>query len=308
MSGDNGVIEVLKRLDQEIDFARGSLQLSIVLELGRSNEGLTARELSKKLNERSKAVADALRKMVLKDLVTKVRNGNSYEVYILSERGRRFYEDLHRVVKGNGGSRYVDGNREGGVNPQIFSIELMKKGYLVDAVIAMATSRRGVLSLREVAEAMGLSPQRAQAYLEMYSSRDSPIKLFKKIDTELMKLEQGRGRLHVFKLPILRILRRLDGPLYKLTEDGFSTFHRLTFYVRYKNSKTARLLQKVFGSLHPRLVAKKLFRMLTAIDIAATALSLAVLMDLPIIALLLLLASMVFTVAMLITYITAYNL
>ncbi|MEM1560547.1 MAG: hypothetical protein QXN35_03275, partial [Ignisphaera sp.] len=185
MSGDNGVIEVLKRLDQEIDFARGSLQLSIVLELDRSNEGLTAKELSKKLNERSKAVANALRKMVLKDLVTKVRNGNSYEVYILSERGRRFYEDLHRVVKGNGGSRYTNGNRKGGVNLQIFSIELMKKDYIVDAVIAMAISRRGALSLREVAEAMGLSPQRAQAYLEMYSSRDSPIKLFKKIDTEL---------------------------------------------------------------------------------------------------------------------------
>lgn len=308
MSGYSGVIDVLRRLDQEIDFARGSLQLSIVLELGRSNEGLTARELSKRLNERSKAVADALRKMMLKDLVTKVRNGGSYEVYTLSERGRRFYEDLHKVVIGGSGSRYTDGIRGYSVSPHEFSVELMKKDYIVDAVIAIATSRKGALLLKDIAEAMGLSPQRAQAYLEMYSSRDSPIKLFKKIDAELVKLEQGRRIIPIPRLPILKIWKGPEGHLYRLTEDGLSTFHRLTFYIRYRNSRTARVLQKIFGSLHPRLVAKKLFRTLTAIDVSVTALSLTISASLPIIALLLLLASMIFTVAMLIAYITAYNL
>lgn len=306
MFGYSDVIEVLRRLDQEIDFARGSLQLSIVLELSRSSEGLTVKELSKRLNERSKAVADALRKMMLKDLVTKVRNGGSYEVYVLSERGRRFYEDLHRVVIGGSGSRYVDSSRRYNVSPHEFSIELMKKDYIVDAVIAIATSRRGALSLKDIAEAMGLSPQRAQAYLEIYSSRDSPIKLFKKIDAELIKLEQKR--VPVFGLPILRIWKGSKGPLYRLTEDGLSTSYRLTFYTRYKNSRTAKILQKIFGSLHPRLVAKKLFRTITTIDIAITTLSLAISASLPIIALLLLLTSMIFTVAMLIAYITAYNL
>ncbi|MCS7112074.1 MAG: MarR family winged helix-turn-helix transcriptional regulator [Ignisphaera sp.] len=301
MSRHGEVLEVLKQLDQEIDFARGSLQLSIVLELGRSG-GLTARELSKRLNERSKAVADALRKMMLKDLVAKVRNGGSYEVYTLSEKGRRFYEDLHRVTRGNGGPRYVDSGRESGVTPHEFSVELMKKDYIVDAVVAIATSRRGALPLRDVAEAMGLSPQRAQAYLEMYSGRESPIKLFKKIDAELVKLEQRKG------LFVPKLWKEFNGHIYKLTEDGLSTFHRLTFYTRYKNSRTAKLLQKIFGSLHPRLVAKRMFRALSAIDMAVTILSLAISVNLPITALLLLLGSMVFTVAMMTIYITAYNL
>lgn len=301
MSRHGEVLEVLKQLDQEIDFARGSLQLSIVLELGRSG-GLTARELSKRLNERSKAVADALRKMMLKDLVAKVRNGGSYEVYTLSEKGRRFYEDLHRVTRGNGGPRYVDSGRESGVTPHEFSVELMKKDYIVDAVVAIATSRRGALPLRDVAEAMGLSPQRAQAYLEMYSGRESPIKLFKKIDAELVKLEQRKG------LFVPKLWKEFNGHIYKLTEDGLSTFHRLTFYTRYKNSRTAKLLQKIFGSLHPRLVAKRMFRALSAIDMAVTILSLAISINLPITALLLLLGSMVFTVAMMTIYITAYNL
>lgn len=306
MSGYNGAIDILRRLDQEIDFARGSLQLSIVLELGRSNEGLTAKELSKRLNERSKAVADALRKMMLKDLVIKIRNGGSYEIYILSERGRRFYEDLHKVIIGNSKPRCLDNSRRYDVTPHDFSVELMKKDYIVDAIIAIATSRKEVLSLKNIAEAMGLSPQRAQAYLEMYSSRDSLIKLFKKIDFELIKLEQKK--LSIFRLPIPRIWKGLEGPLYKLTEDGLSTFHRLTFYTRYKNSRTARVLQKIFGSLHPRLVAKRLFKTITIIDIAITILSLTISASLPIIALLLLLASMIFTVAMLIAYIAAYNL
>lgn len=310
MSGFNsvGFIEVLRRLDQEIDFARGSLQLSIVLELGKNGNGLTIKDLSKRLNERNKAVADALRKMMLKNLVVKVRNGGGYEVYTLTEKGRRFYDDLYVVLKGDGGSRYVESSRGYDINPHEFSIELMKKDYIVDAIIAIATSKKGILPLRDIADAMGLSKQRAQAYIEMYSNRESPIKLFKRIDIELTKLENRKEKLLTLRSLIPKTWRKSEGYLYRLTEDGLSTFHRLTFYTRYKNSRTAKVLRKMFGVLHPRLVAKKLFRLLTIIDLGITAFSLILSLNLPIIALLLLLTSMVFTVTMLIIYITAYNL
>lgn len=302
------VIEVLRKLDQEIDFARGSLQLSIVLELGKSSEGLTVKELSTRLNERSKAIADALRKMMLKDLVIKTRNGGSYEVYILSDKGRRFYNDLQRLTKGNGSSRCIENAKGFNINPHELSIELMKKDYIVDAIIAIATSKKGILSLKDIAEAMGLSRQRAQTYLDMYSSRESPIKLFKKIDAELMKLNKKENTSLVSKLPIIKVWRRTENQLYRLTEDGIATFHRLSFYTKYKNSRTARILQKIFGVFHPRLVAKKLFRLITAIDIVVTTASLIISLNHPVIALMLLLSSMIFTVGMLIIYIVAYNL
>ncbi|RLG77014.1 MAG: hypothetical protein DRO12_03345, partial [Thermoprotei archaeon] len=55
-------LNILRALDSEIDFGRGFLQLELVLKLAEADGGLTPKELALALNQRYKAVIDALRK------------------------------------------------------------------------------------------------------------------------------------------------------------------------------------------------------------------------------------------------------
>lgn len=303
----NDTISILRRIDREIDFARGSLQISILLELGKSVNGLAIRDLAKRLNERNKSIADALRKMMLKNIVEKTRNGNSYEIYMLTEHGQKLYEDLMKVVKGNGFASPIH-KRKTNVMPHDFSLELIKKDYINDIVITIATSKKRIVSIKEIAESMGLSIQRAQAYLDMYSGRDAPIRLFKRVETSFLDLEEERKKTMPRILKIIGFKKKNNKVFYILTEDGLAVFHRLPFYTKYATSKTAKLIQKLFNSLHPRLVAKRLFRTLTIANISIAILSLSISISMPILSILLLLTSIIFSTSMLILYITTYNL
>lgn len=301
------IIESLRRIDKEIDFARGYLQLSILLELGRNGNGLTVRDLAKKLNERSKSVADALRKMVLKNIVIKTKNGGDYEIYTLTEHGKSLYEDLVKILRSDGDHGYrLCTQRKIEVTPHDFSLELIKKDYVVDAIIAIATSKKRLLGLKEIAGAMGLSIQRAQAYIDMFSSKDSAIRIFKKIEPKIFSVEQKNTWVKI--LEFVRLRKQSNKVCYTLTDDGLTIFHKLPFYTKYGTSRTAKVIQKLAGTLHPRLVAKKLFRLITIINIAATTISMAIISIQPIASLAVLLTSMVLTTATMILYIATYNL
>lgn len=299
--GVGNPLEVLRWLDNEVDFARGFLQLSIILELGRSDKGLTIRELALRLRERSKAVSDALRKLTLKGMVMKLRNGTDYETYALTDKGAKFYEELNKIV---GGAGHAVKGAPKALDIQEFSAELVKKDHIVDAIIAVATSKRGALALREIAVAMGLSPQRAQSYLELYCGREAPIRLFKRIEPEIthLKFSTRRG------LATLWPWGRRKEALYTLTEEGATIFRRTLFNTKYGGTAAAKLFKRLFGSLHPRLVARKLFRALAALNLSAAALSLYLSWFLPIAALTLLLSVLLASTALLVMYIMTYNL
>lgn len=317
-----GALDVLRRIDGEVDFARGSLQIAILLELGKAGEGLTTRDLARRLNERSKSIADALRKMTLKNIVTKVKNGSGdYEVYVLTDHGRKLYEDLIQIIKPNGYGISIP-KRENRIPPHDFALELIKKDYIVDAIIAIATSKKGMVCVKEVSEAMGLSTQRAQTYLNMFSGKDAPIKLFKRLDSSIPVLDIGlydedstnADNRNAIK-QLLKLVKRLIGyrkrnnkVYYMLTEDGYAVFHKLPFYVKYTTSRSAKLLRRLFGSLHPRLVAKKLFKTVALINIVATIVSLMLSTMLPIASLAILILSIVVSTSMLVLYIATYNL
>lgn len=299
------VLDILRRIDQEIDFARGYLQLSILLELGKNSEGLTIRDLARRLSERNKSVADALRKMVQKNIVTKTKNGGDYEIYTLTDHGKVLYENLSKIL-GNNLETPQAYYRKKVVTPQEFVLELIKKDYIVDAIIAIASSKKGALNINEIAEAMGLSTQRAQAYLEVFCGRDAPLRIFRRIDMKLHNVEQN-NIVSPFK-KLMSMLRNHGKAYYMLTDDGLTIFHKLPFYTKYATSRTGKILRKLFGNLHPRLVAKKLFRLIAVINISATITALAMLGVHSLVALSLLLASIIFTTTMLILYIATYNL
>jgi len=92
-------VDVLRELDSLIDFARGSLQLKIILALARSSDGLTARDISDSIGLRYKAVQDSIRKLISKGLVVKESDGVT-DVYKLSSEGLGYVTKLVEALNG----------------------------------------------------------------------------------------------------------------------------------------------------------------------------------------------------------------
>lgn len=248
-------ISVLRELDSIIDFARGALQLRIVFELAKRDGGASARDIATALNERHKAVLDAFRKLVAKGLVIKEANGGM-DIYRLSESGEEFYEKLARVM----GLARISSQRltraERRVMVSDISTNTIKYHHLADAIIAIATSRGGELSIEDVASAMKLGIDRARTYIDMYVSKSSGVRLFKKIEKESRARRLLAKILGVFGFKI-----RAVKTLYRITEEGLSIFYRHPYYLKYRRSIAAKIIQRLFGCVHPRIAFKKLVKM-----------------------------------------------
>lgn len=242
-------LQVLRELDSAIDFARGFLQLRIVLALG-SRGPMTARDISVALGERHKAVLDAVRKLVSKNLIAKEPDGG-VDLYKLSDTGAEFYRKLVDVLGFRDFHRVPRGERRMLVSD--IAISITRYTHLADAIIALATSRNNTLSINDIADAMKLSLERAKTYIEMFSDRRSGVRLFKKIEKESKIL-----RTIATLLKPLGIKMRTVVEMYRLTEEGLTVFYKQPYYMKYKKSLAAKLITKVFGSAHPRLVLKKM--------------------------------------------------
>ena len=242
-------LQVLRELDSVIDFARGFLQLRIILCLG-SKSPLTIRDIASVLGERQKSIFDAIRKLVAKGLVIKESNGG-VDLYRLSEAGLEFYTKLQNLVGGEWGQR-VSREESRELLHDIAS-SMSKYVYLADALIAVATSRSGELSLADIADAMKLSIDRAKTYIEMFSDKRSDVRIFRKIERHSKLLEILAKALKPFKINI-----KTSVVIYRITEDGLSIFYKQPYYLKYKKSLAAKITTRLFGSAHPRLVLKRI--------------------------------------------------
>jgi len=297
-------LELLRELDSEIDFARGVLQLRILIEVSKVSSGLSVKEISSRIGQRYRAVVDALRKLEAKGLV--VRDGaEGSPIFKLSEKGYEFYKKLeyissHRVQP-------VFGVLQAKVKPQDFALDAARMSYVQDALVAVGTSRRGEATLKTIAQAMGLSIQRAQSYIEQYSSKDSPLRLFKPV----VRLNGEEGRLiRLAKSLLKRFGLKLNSEgktVYTLTDEGWTAFYRLPVYMKYSNSLGVKILRSLFGNAHPRITARKLLRTVSAMNILSAVAAVA-LMQTPVASVLLLAAASLATAVLLALYISAYNL
>jgi len=297
-------LELLRELDSEIDFARGVLQLKILLEVSRVSSGLSVKEISSRIGQRYRAVVDALRKLEAKGLV--VRDGaEGSPIFKLSEKGYEFCKKLEYIS--SRGAQPVFGVSQVKVKPQDFALDAARMGYVQDALVAIGTSRRGEASLKTVAQAMGLSVQRAQSYIEQYSSKDSPLRLFKPV----VRLNDEEGWLSRLVRSLLKRfglkLNSEGRTVYTLTDEGWAAFYRLPVYTKYSNSLGVKILRKLFGNAHPRITARKLLRTVSAMNILSAVAAVA-LMQTPIASVLLLAAASLATAVLLALYISAYNL
>uniref|UniRef100_A0A7J2U525 Uncharacterized protein n=1 Tax=Ignisphaera aggregans TaxID=334771 RepID=A0A7J2U525_9CREN len=242
-------LQVLRELDSAIDFARGFLQLRIVLMLG-SRGSMTARDISIALGERYKAVLDAVRKLVAKNLIVKEPDGG-VDLYKLSDNGAEFYKKLAAFLGVKEFYRMPRGERK--VLILDIATNITRYTHLADAIVALATSRSNTLSLNEIADAMKLSLERAKTYIEMFCSRRNGVRLFRKVEKESRLL-----RILALLLKPLGIKMKTTVEMYKLSEEGFTVFYKQPYYMKYKRSVAAKLMTKLFGSAHPRLVLKRM--------------------------------------------------
>ncbi|MCC6056129.1 MAG: hypothetical protein LM583_05585 [Desulfurococcaceae archaeon] len=242
-------LQMLRELDSAIDFARGFLQLRIVLALG-SRGPMTARDISTSLGERYKAVLDAVRKLITKNLIAKEPDGG-IDTYKLSDAGVEFYRKLVEILGVREHYRVPKEERRMLLSDVAMSIT--KYTHLADAILALGTSRSNALTLSDIADAMKLSPERAKTYIEMFSDRRSGVKLFKKVEKELKMLKLIAALLKPFGIKM-----RTAVEMYRLTEEGLTVFYKQPYYLKYKKSLAAKIVTKVFGTAHPRLVLKRM--------------------------------------------------
>jgi DNA-binding MarR family transcriptional regulator len=242
-------LQMLRELDSAIDFARGFLQLRIVLALG-SRGPMTARDISTSLGERYKAVLDAVRKLITKNLIAKEPDGG-IDTYRLSDAGVEFYRKLVEILGVREHYRVPKEERRMLLSDVAMSIT--KYTHLADAILALGTSRSNALTLSDIADAMKLSPERAKTYIEMFSDRRSGVKLFKKVEKELKMLKLIAALLKPFGIKM-----RTAVEMYRLTEEGLTVFYKQPYYLKYKKSLAAKIVTKVFGTAHPRLVLKRM--------------------------------------------------
>jgi len=234
-------LQLLRKIDSIIDIGRSSVQLYILLLLGRRvNEEMTIHEITEAIGQRKRAVIDAIRKLESKGLI--IRRENTYK---LSEEGLKVYQGLVSILAHDTKDVDVKAYSLGLVRDVARS--LASYAYLYDVIIALALSPKNMLPLKTLAKIVGISPQRLDDYLQSLQNLSS--------STLLQRISVKKG---VF---------------YKLTEEGVKVFKSMPTYLKLKNNKGLRILALIARTGHPREVLRRV-ALIIAVGSAAIALSL----------------------------------
>jgi len=208
---------LLRELDETIDFAKSVIQLDAVLALYHAEGGLTLDALCERIGERRKAVLDALRKLEMKGLVAREARGGDV-VLKLSEKGLDYARKLVEFLSPAPDTMKRQPDFDAKLRRSFLIDGLVEAHYLYRAIVALGSSESRVLSLEELAKAMGLSPERAKSYLD------------------------------VFCLPPKRVFRRIQKPgrgtFYKLEDEGLKIYYKLPDYRRREGQGVSRGLAK----------------------------------------------------------------
>ena len=242
----------LKQIDGMVDISKSTLQLEILFALNEMSSATVA-DITSSLGERRKAITDALRKLKNKGLVEQSVDGKFYS---LTRDGERCMKVLSDFLGG--------GCRVNISAPRAEHLDALPLASVASQIVAIMGTAKGCrMSLREIAQAIGLSPQRAQSYMDLYV--DGEPKLFKR---------------YVDETPLSRALSRLGIKLrryetyYALTKEGIAQFYRLPTYTKLRQSLAYRVLSRITGTNNPKSIFRRLNLFLYCCGLAS-ALSLA---------------------------------
>jgi len=213
---------LLKELDETIDFSKSTLQIEVMFTFLMGKEKLTPSELVEVLDERRKAVLDALRKMQLKGIIKKEGEVEGEPVYVLTESGLRYSKKLKEALGLSTHDNSVQINEEYISNREkIASLRrIIGLYYVYNAILYLANSPGGRADLYRLSALVGLSPERMKSYLDAYSR------------------------------PPMRIFKRQSSPLtrktfYKLEKEGWGIYYKTHQYQQLKEDPISKFKIKL---------------------------------------------------------------
>ncbi|BDB98954.1 MarR family transcriptional regulator [Saccharolobus caldissimus] len=194
------VFDTLRELDSIVDFARAKLQWDILFFIN-SKGPSSVSEIAEGTNNSKKAVIDAIRKLIDKELVVKVK----YDVYDLSEKGKELLNKLNDLINNKTLKENIMENSDlasVNVNPAqyFYLIELLKAALI----------NNDILPIERISRELGISRQTLKYYVDLFVNK----KIFKKINKKSLfgkirtcYILTSEGKKIAYKIPILIKIR-----------------------------------------------------------------------------------------------------
>jgi DNA-binding HxlR family transcriptional regulator len=269
----NERINQLRSIEKLVDISKSTIQIDIMLTLNKGNK--TSAEIAKEIGQRRKAVTDAMRKLRLKGLVNGVEEDQNLKSsrYKLTLSG---FSCLNTLLELTGSAKDHIGEKIGHLrdygairniddDPEIQSpsgslIETQNdiNAFPIAAVVSeliliLGTVKGNIMSRKDLANAVGLSEQRTESYIEVYLNGST--KLFRKY-TDAPKIVRLMAKFG------LRSKTKKTETIYGLTNEGIQHFYKLPTYTKLKQSATYKLFSKITFSSQPKNIFKRLNMML----------------------------------------------
>ncbi|MCW1302549.1 MAG: HTH-type transcriptional activator ArnR [Candidatus Parvarchaeota archaeon] len=210
------IFDTLRELDSMVDFARAKLQWDILFFIN-SKGPSSVSEIAEKTNNSKKAVIDAIRKLIGKELIVKVK----YDVYDLSDKGRQVLNKLNELMNSSGLQNIVVKDSELDNDNIINPIQYF---YLIE-LLKLSIINGEILSFDKAAKELGVSKQTLKYYIELFVNR----KIFKR---KTAKTIIGKTK-----------------QVYILTQEGKKLIYKMPSLVKIKNNVFLRILLRLTFSL-----------------------------------------------------------
>ena len=239
------VLNKLKDLDRLVDFARARIQLCIMLFFFKHDKG-SLEEIAEAINERKKAVRDALIKLERKGLIVRNESENAYKPTSL---GKRFIVVLNDVLKSaENPSLNSSGIRLNDMDFRSVASQLIAMRYIYDVIVYIGSSYGGSATMTTISSLLRLSPEVAESYMDRFP--------------ELFVKQRRRRRTSPFsgrkKLKTIEV---------RLSKKGMSVYYTLPEYLRLKKSLLYKVLRFLTRTGHLRVAYKRLLMMENALAI-----------------------------------------
>jgi len=247
----------MRSVDKLVDISKSSIQFDILLALGERE--MSTAEIARNIDQRRKAITDALRKMKNKGLLN-VISVDGETVFRLSESGARCHSNLMELI---GMPPPEQRLRPPNVRRDRYSLLDAKQSrmdlekgqgnfamtaMISEIVLALGTARGNAMPLRQLAKAVNLSEQRTESYLKLYIDREP--RLFRRFVDE-PSVARGTSMVGIS-------LRAKAEPTYGLTNEGLQYFSKMPVYTRLKGSLAYRFLSRITMTAHPRSIYRRL--------------------------------------------------
>ncbi len=218
-------VELLRKLDSTLDFSRSTVQLELILYMGFKGTRVRPKEVARELGINTKSVYDALSKLMSKDLVRRASLGS----YALTKAGLEFVSELENIFSEDSGSAYSESPNNISLGSLALSKSLIFYKYVYESMLAIGSSPKKELSLRDLARLLRVKESTLIDYLEPVTSKRTKVGFLRKVIKSV-----GNGRREIY---------------FRLTDFGFQELSRLAEYRRLRSNKALHNLMFITRSL-----------------------------------------------------------